>query len=186
MTGKPCNKFEPDKGQNESEIARQRTVHYYGRYQGHLTSLRALTNTVLPYIRSRLEVAEGNVMAQQDDASKERVELSNLREQECALREVQACRRALVYSYVLGYHLLDDTPEKLLFEHQQSILEGNTNTLAELVQKATNKQGALKEEESTEELEEQHNALVNSLKAVKTFRESVFSTLMSRNMALTT
>lgn len=192
ITGKPCNKFEPDKGQNESEIARQRTVHYYGRYQGHLASLRGLTDRVLPDIRSRLEAAEGSMLALQSNESNERIELSmelsSLKEQELALQEVQASRRALVYSYVLGYHLRDETPEKQLFEHQQSILEGSTDALAELVQKVTAKQGTCgsesKKEESAEEMTDEHIALVNSLKAVQSFRESVFSTLMSHNMAL--
>ena len=39
------------------------------------------------------------------------------------------CRRVLKYTYVLGYFLDDNTAVKQLFEHQQEMLEKNTETL---------------------------------------------------------
>jgi ariadne-1 len=44
------------------------------------------------------------------------------------------CRRLLKYTYVLGYFLKDDIPEKVLFEHQQEMLEKNTERLQEAVE----------------------------------------------------
>lgn len=60
---------------------------------------------------------------------------------EASLQEVQACRRVLAFTYVLGYYLLDGTREKDLYEHQQSLLESNTDALAELVEALSKDQG---------------------------------------------
>lgn len=68
---------------------------------------------------------------------------------ENALQEVQACRRVLSYTYVLGYYLLDGTREKELYEYQQSLLETNTESLAELVQALSKDQTV---QEASEEL----------------------------------
>lgn len=48
-----------------------------------------------------------------------------------AVEQLIDCRRVLKYTYVLGYHLKDCTPEKQLFEHHQEMLEKNTERLQE-------------------------------------------------------
>lgn len=68
---------------------------------------------------------------------------------EPCLQEVQACRRVLCFTYVLGYYLLDSTREKDLYEYQQSLLESNTEALAEQVQTLSKDQSVV---EASEEL----------------------------------
>merc|ERR1719210_3018755 len=52
-----------------------------------------------------------------------------------ALRQVRACRRVLKWSYVYGYYLEDNGPEKNLFEHLQKHLEEKTDRLHEMLEK---------------------------------------------------
>ena len=42
----------------------------------------------------------------------------------------------LKYTYVLGYFLEDDSPEKQLFEHHQELLEKNTEKLHEYTEQS--------------------------------------------------
>jgi ariadne-1 len=119
-------------------------VHYFSRYQEHLVALRALTASALPALRTtRHEALVGD----------KQLLLLHLNVLEKALLELLNCRRVLVYTYVLGYYLRDNTPEKQLFEHQQSLLEGNTETLAGLAQKLQ------KDQKCTEPSEELRNSL---------------------------
>ncbi len=52
------------------------------------------------------------------------------------------CRRVLKYTYALGYFLPDGSPEKHLFEHQQEMLEKNTERLQEFVEEQGQESGA--------------------------------------------
>lgn len=51
-----------------------------------------------------------------------------------AVEQVIDCRRVLKYTYALGYFLQDGSPEKHLFEHQQEMLEKNTERLQEFTE----------------------------------------------------
>jgi len=51
-----------------------------------------------------------------------------------AVEQVIDCRRVLKYTYALGYFLQDGSPEKHLFEHQQEMLEKNTERLQEFIE----------------------------------------------------
>ena len=53
-----------------------------------------------------------------------------------AAEQVIDCRRVLKYTYVLGYFLEDDSPEKQLFEHHQELLEKNTEKLHEYTEQS--------------------------------------------------
>ena len=46
-----------------------------------------------------------------------------------ANEQIIECRRVLKYTYVLGFFLEDNTAVKHLFEHQQEMLEKNTEQL---------------------------------------------------------
>jgi len=50
-----------------------------------------------------------------------------------ANEQIIECRRVLKYTYVLGYFLEDNTAVKQLFEHQQEMLEKNTEILHRFV-----------------------------------------------------
>jgi ariadne-1 len=53
-----------------------------------------------------------------------------------AAEQVIECRRVLKFTYVLGYHLEDNSPEKQLFEHHQEMLEKNTEELQQQTEKS--------------------------------------------------
>ena len=90
-----------------------------------MIALRKLLTKILPDLLSLRKHALAN---------DHRILLLHLEVLETALSELVACRRVLSYTYVLGYYLLDGKPEKLLYEHQQELLEVNTDALAELVE----------------------------------------------------
>merc|ERR1719422_2264225 len=52
-----------------------------------------------------------------------------------ALKQVRACRRVLKWTYVYGYYLEENGPEKNLFEHLQKNLEEKTDSLHEMLEK---------------------------------------------------
>ncbi len=51
-----------------------------------------------------------------------------------AIDQLIECRRALKYTYIMGYYLQDNTSAKALFEHHQEMLEKNTEKLHEITQ----------------------------------------------------
>jgi hypothetical protein len=55
-----------------------------------------------------------------------------------AAEQVIDCRRVLKYTYVLGYFLSENSPEKKLFEYQQEMLEKNVERLHEYTEKPVN------------------------------------------------
>merc|ERR1712151_989257 len=52
-----------------------------------------------------------------------------------ALRQVCACRRVLKWTYVYGYYLETNGPDKNLLEHLQKNLEEKTDCLHEMLEK---------------------------------------------------
>jgi len=117
----PSNPSHPTPGKTQAERARaelERYLHYYQRFHGHDSSLKFAANQ-----RASTE----RRMGEMQEAQK-----SPLLDVEClraANEQIIECRRVLKYTYVLGFFLEDNTPEKQLFEHQQEMLEKNTESL---------------------------------------------------------
>merc|ERR1719235_366823 len=85
-------------------------------------------------VREEHEV-EGKVQTLHDKNGIEIIELQFLYD---ALKQVRECRRVLKWSYVYGYYLEEDGPEKNLFEYLQKNLEEKTDNLHELLEKDFN------------------------------------------------
>jgi len=123
-----CNKYDA-KGieGNPAEKAKaelDRYLHYYQRYHGHDQSLK--------FASVRLDEAERKMVERQEAQKSTWIDVQFLKQ---AAEQVIECRRILKYTYVLGYFLEDNTPEKQLFEHHQEMLEKNTDTLHEFTEK---------------------------------------------------
>lgn len=101
----------------------ERYMHYFKRYQNHEVSLK-YANTLLAQAQAalyaRLEANPGLILG-----GSEEYLIS-------AAKQLLGCRRVLMYTYVMGFYLPDDTPEKHLFEFQQALLEETTDRLQEL------------------------------------------------------
>ena len=69
--------------------------------------------------KDRIKAEERMIQRQESDKSTW-MEVQFLKN---ATDQVIECRRVLKYTYVMGFFLLDDTPEKQLFEHHQEMLE---------------------------------------------------------------
>jgi len=123
-----CNKYDAKAVEgNAAEKAKaelDRYLHYYQRYHGHDHSLK--------FASSRLEQAERRMVERQEAQKSTWIDVQFLKQ---AAEQVIECRRILKYTYVLGYFLEDNTPEKQLFEHHQEMLEKNTDTLHEFTEK---------------------------------------------------
>lgn len=123
-----CNRFETGKavkgaGDGHEEQAKaelERYLHFYKRFHGH--------DHALGYAhKSRVEF-EKKIMETKDSITCNWLDTQFLT---AAADLVIECRRLLKYTYVLGYFLQDGTPEKALFEHQQEMLEKDTERLQE-------------------------------------------------------
>lgn len=102
-----------------------RYLHYYQRYHGH--------DHALKFASISRTVAEQRMAARQESQRTAWIDVQFLRQ---AVEQVVDCRRVLKYTYALGYFLQDGTPEKQLFEHQQEMLEKNTERLHEFTEQA--------------------------------------------------
>merc|ERR1719476_672770 len=78
------------------------------------------------------EETENKVRTLHDKHGFEIIELQFLYD---ALRQVRECRRVLKWSYVYGYYLEEEGPEKNLFQHLQRDLEEKTDHLHEMLEK---------------------------------------------------
>lgn len=125
-----CNRFESSELSSvvtEAQKAKEelnRYLHYYQRYHGHDLALKFALNKLSTIEKKLLlnEVISFNYFDTQ-----------YLRQ---ACLQVIECRRVLKYSYVLGYFLKKKTQEQILFEHQQEMLEKNTEKLHELTEES--------------------------------------------------
>ena len=106
---------------SKAERAKQeleRYLHYYQRYHGHADALKHAANT-----RLQTEKRMGDI---QEKEKSSWIDVEFLKQ---ANEQIIECRRVLKYTYVLGFFLEDNTAVKHLFEHQQEMLEKNTEQL---------------------------------------------------------
>jgi len=124
-----CNRFDPEKpngdesSENKAKRELDRYLHYYQRYHGH--------DSALKYAHKDRIKAEERMIERQETDKSTWMEVQFLKN---ATDQVIECRRVLKYTYVLGFSLEDDTPEKQLFEHHQEMLEKHTEKLHELTE----------------------------------------------------
>ncbi len=125
-----CNRFDPNKpdgdkegSANKAKRELDRYLHYYQRYHGH--------DVALKYAHKDRIKAEERMIERQESDKSTWMEVQFLKS---ATDQVIECRRVLKYTYVMGFFLLDDTPEKQLFEHHQEMLEKHTEKLHELTE----------------------------------------------------
>ena len=127
-----CNRYDPSKpaGDDESRAKHEldRYLHYYGRYANHENSLK--------YAHKDRVKAETRMLEKQESERSTWMEVQFLLN---ATNQVIECRRVLKYTYVLGYYLDDDSPEKTLFEHHQEMLEKHTEKLNGLTETSIDK-----------------------------------------------
>lgn len=123
-----CNRFESSELSaivTEAQKAKEelnKYLHYYQRYHGHDVALKFAANKLSTIEKKLLlnEVVSYNYFDTQ------------YLKQAC--EQVIECRRVLKYSYILGFSLKKGTQEQILFEHQQEMLEKNTEKLHELTE----------------------------------------------------
>ena len=122
-----CNRYDPEKpaGDEESKAKHEldRYLHFYQRYHGHDSSLK--------YANKDRVKAEQRMIEKQESEKSTWMEVQFLLN---ATNQVIECRRVLKYTYVLGFYLEADSPEKTLFEHHQEMLEKHTEKLHELTE----------------------------------------------------
>ena len=120
-----CNKFDVapvDSSASAAEKAKaelDRYLHYYQRYHAHDASLKFAS-------KQRLS-AEKKMVEQQELYKSAWIDVQFLKH---AVDLVIDCRRVLKYTYAYGFFLSGN--EQPLFEHQQEMLEKNTEKLQEL------------------------------------------------------
>ena len=123
-----CNKFEDETKQikvKDIKIELEKYIHYFDRYMNHAKALKLglkLRNSI-----------EYGIQLFNTFKNVPFPDLIFLRE---AVETVAASRRLLKYSYVFGFYL-KKCNSKALFEHNQSLLEGNANRLHELLENET-------------------------------------------------
>lgn len=136
-----CNRYNDVDSSNPDQSAIQkakagldRYLHYYQRYHGH--------DSALKFANSLREQVERKMVAQQEGSNKPGLILTtgptgwiDVQFLKQAAEQVIDCRRVLKYTYVLGYFLTDNTPEKQLFEYHQEMLEKHTEVLHEFTEK---------------------------------------------------
>jgi hypothetical protein len=99
-------------------------VHNFSRYQNHKKAL-----TIAVKKKKDLLAGVFSSCAAAIASSK----ANSLRE---AFEQVVECRRVLQHSYIVGYYAKNGTQEHQLFEFQQQMLEGNTEALNHLTERA--------------------------------------------------
>jgi ariadne-1 len=124
-----CNKYDPNaskkKEDNVSAAKREldRYIHYYTRYQAH--------DHALKFASKQREQAEVRMTDLQKKGGKGWIDVQFIME---AVEQLIECRRVLKYTYAYAFQL-PDGPRKTLFEHNQMMLESNTEKLSELSEK---------------------------------------------------
>ena len=126
-----CNRYDANKPDGSSTAAQRakaeldRYLHYYQRFHGH--------DSALKFAAGQREAAERKMVERQEAHRSSWIDVQFLKH---AAEQVIDCRRVLKYTYVLGYFLEDDSPEKQLFEHHQELLEKNTEKLHEYTEQS--------------------------------------------------
>lgn len=125
-----CNRYDlnlnkdAETAAERARIESERYMHYFNRFQSHRISQRYCMK-----LWQETELALTQRLKDNCDKGGLPVEEMFLVE---AAEILVHCRRALMYTYVLGFYLSDSTAEKNLFEQQQALLEETTERLQEL------------------------------------------------------
>eukprot|EP01034_Spumella_vulgaris_P031118 gene31118-38455_t len=106
-----CNRFNAEENAIQRAKAElDRYLHYYNRYQAHDLALRIANK--------QRATAELRMKERQDRKSDAWIDVQFIHE---AVEQVIACRRVLKYTYVIGFYMPENSPEKLLFERHQVV-----------------------------------------------------------------
>jgi ariadne-1 len=115
-----CNKF-ASKVDNKKDAAAkakaelERYLHYIQRYQNHAQSAK--------FASKQREHAERRMLELQAAEQSSWMEVQYLSQ---AVEVVVDCRRTLKYTYIMGFFMSEDSRLRSLFEHNQEMLEKNT------------------------------------------------------------
>lgn len=126
-----CNIYKANTAMQDRDKVREkhkndlnRYLFFFERYNGHHKA-RLLAKKQLNFVEQKCErvhqhynlsVLDMNFMAD-------------------ALRQIAKCRKVLMYTYVYGYFLAEESPMRQLFEHLQKNLEEKTDKLHEFIEK---------------------------------------------------
>lgn len=178
-----CNRYDADTSNPEASAIQKakagldRYLHYYQRYHGHDSALK-FANTLREQVERKMVAQQENVgkLSSSVDSSATSggtangigntitntgwIDVQFLKQ---AAEQVIDCRRVLKYTYVLGYFLIDSTPEKQLFEYHQEMLEKHTEVLHEFTEKPFD--------------QIDRSTVVNETRVVQNFMTSLLSSL---------
>ncbi len=122
-----CNEFKPTvdetaelNAQQMAKVELERYHHFFNRYHNHDQALKFASKQRTEALQKMKEMQE-----KQSDAW---IDVQYVTD---AVDTVVLCRRVLKYTYVIGYYMPEHSPEKLLFERHQEMLEENTEKLHE-------------------------------------------------------
>jgi ariadne-1 len=165
---------------SEEEKIRQKDKHALEKYMFFFERFMDHDRGMKLTVREEQDI-EGKVQALHDKHGIEIIELQFLYD---ALRQVRTCRRVLKWSYVYGYYLEDDGPEKNLFEHLQKNLEEQTDHLHERLEMDFDNQffnaedqGSLTKEEAKARFMQFRSHVTNYTNVTQKFREQILADL---------
>jgi ariadne-1 len=122
-----CNKpVEQVPGSSSEKLELERYVHFFERYHGHGKGME--------YAREQSDKMKIRLDCL-DSHSKHEIEF--LEQAIKVLDAVVDCRRVLKYTYVMGCFLDQHDPKIQLFQHQQEMLEKNTEQLSHYTETKT-------------------------------------------------
>ncbi|KAI1712025.1 IBR domain, a half RING-finger domain-containing protein [Ditylenchus destructor] len=121
-----CNKFDEAEAAkaNVSRAALQRYLHFYNRFTNHKHSLQLEANLANAVER------KAEFLQKETEASYN--EITFLHD---AFKILQECRRALMYTYALGFYLTAGQNSTILFEDNQQDLEVATEQLSDYLER---------------------------------------------------
>lgn len=129
-SGYNCNKYkvDPTGAKDRAKKESSRYLHYFKRYQMHHDHLKHAKTLLATAIETYEAFVESNRSTSIDPSERFLID---------TCQQLIEFRRVLMYTYVMGYYLKDDTPDKALFEHQQALLEEGTDRLQELAKSSS-------------------------------------------------
>ncbi|KAI1704952.1 IBR domain, a half RING-finger domain-containing protein [Ditylenchus destructor] len=128
-----CNKFDEAEAEkaNVSRAALQRYLHFYNRYTNHKHSLQLEANLAYT-VERKVEFLQKEIKASYSSNPYSYNEVTFLHD---ALKILQECRRALMYTYALGFYLTAGQNSTQLFEDNQQDLEVATEQLSDYLER---------------------------------------------------
>lgn len=122
-----CNRFVPVTEGNDKlvKLELDRYLHYFQRYSIH--------DEAMKFAVKQLIGVDDKVQQYLDSetCSSSWMDVQFLKN---AMTQVVECRRMLKYTYIYAFYLPTDCPSRELFEHQQEMLEKNTERLQEVTE----------------------------------------------------